>query len=190
MQEMTPSRYLTFTGLAWEGFWATGLIFLGTSSYFVRDWRWLQLVLALPTILTLSWCWLIPESPKWLMNHHKNLAFKQLLKIAERNKDDVIFKECSTIQLNQAKAADETKLDQIELRPVGTIFDIFKSKILLKHIFVMVIVWYSITLSYYGILLYLPKLPGGKNSDFRLIPTGYLIPIVKYFRLPISLGLI
>lgn len=38
-------------------FFAVGQIFLGTLAYFVRDYRFLQLYIAIPTVFFLSYWW-------------------------------------------------------------------------------------------------------------------------------------
>lgn len=35
-------------------------------AYFYRDWHYLQLSLSIPSILLVSYYWLVPESPRWL----------------------------------------------------------------------------------------------------------------------------
>lgn len=62
----------------------TGYIILPIIAYFVRDWRHLQLVTSLPWIFVLSYYWLVPESPRWLVTVGKKTeAIEILSKIAK-----------------------------------------------------------------------------------------------------------
>lgn len=157
MQELTPARYLTLSGLTWEMFWVVGMVYLGSTAYFIRDWKIHQLVLTIPTFMTLAWSWLIPESPTWnLAKCNKVSAMKTTITVATRNKDESFFQECHKVHKNSS----EMDLQQKVAQP-GRMVDLFRHKILLKHIVVMIIVYYSATVAYYGILLYTPSLPGG-----------------------------
>lgn len=54
-------------------------------AYFVREWRYLQLATSVPWIVTLSFYWLIPESPRWLITvGKKQEAIKILSYIAKK----------------------------------------------------------------------------------------------------------
>ncbi|CAG2183145.1 unnamed protein product, partial [Oppiella nova] len=44
---------------------AVGAAVLCLMAYYVRDWRQLQFVIALPVAFTLSYPWLFPESVRW-----------------------------------------------------------------------------------------------------------------------------
>lgn len=43
-----------------------GHLTLPLFAYFIRDWQDLQFALSIPSIVLLSYFWLIPESPRWL----------------------------------------------------------------------------------------------------------------------------
>lgn len=161
MQELTPARHLTLSGLTWEMLWVMGMVYLGSTAFFIPDWRIHQLILIIPTIVTLSWFWLIPESPSWhLTNDHKTETVKVATIIARRNRDYSFFDECNKMIASPNSDDDRCKKPTEDS---AKMMDLFRNKILLKHIIVMIIVWYSCTVAYYGILLYTPSLPGGKK---------------------------
>lgn len=56
-----------------------GYFTLPIIAYFVREWRYLQLVTSVPWVLTWSYFWLIPESPRWLITAGKKKEAIQLL---------------------------------------------------------------------------------------------------------------
>lgn len=169
--ELVPPKKRTFCGFTWEVFWGFGMVLLGIIAYFVRDWRHLQIALAIPTLITLAYTWIFPESPRWyLAKNRQKLAFEATIKIAEKNKDDAFFREYSTLQLDTYQTNEKDGDENVPLKnglkveephESATMLDLLSNKILLKHTLVMIAVWFSVTLSYYGILLYLPNLPGG-----------------------------
>jgi len=59
-------------------------------AYFLRDWSLLQLSFAITSIGLVSIYFLVPESPRWLLNHGKiQQAEENLRIIARRNKVDL-----------------------------------------------------------------------------------------------------
>lgn len=72
----------------------SGYLFLPMIAYFVREWRHLQLITSIPWIITISFYWLLPESPRWLITVGQNeeairvLTFiaKKLVSIYYQNK--------------------------------------------------------------------------------------------------------
>lgn len=56
-----------------------GYFTLPIIAYFIREWRYLQLVTSVPWVLTWSYFWLIPESPRWLISAGKKQEAIQLL---------------------------------------------------------------------------------------------------------------
>ena len=55
--ELFPAVYRTVAGTALELFWAAAWMFLALLAYLIRDWRYLQLAVTLPGILTLPLIW-------------------------------------------------------------------------------------------------------------------------------------
>lgn len=162
------------------------MVMLGIIAYFIRDWRNLQLALAIPTLLTLIFTWMFPESPKWyLAKNKKRDAFDVVVKIAKKNNDEEFFKEYNSMQMETYDTNEKHDQESAPLHKgfaddeheAASILDLFKNKILLKHSIVMITVFFSVTLSYYGILLYLPNLPGGRHLNFVL---SALIEITAY----------
>lgn len=95
--------------------WAIGTILWGGFAYFIRDWRWLQLTVSLPTIILLPALWYMDESPRWLAvrgQHDRALA---ILKRAARwngstlPPDHKIRKLMEITQSQASSAPEETE---------------------------------------------------------------------------------
>lgn len=50
----------------------------------------------------------------------------------------------------------------------ASILDLFRNDVLRKYNFIMVLVWFSVAISYYGIMFYLPGLSGERHLNFFL----------------------
>ncbi|XP_074657470.1 organic cation transporter protein-like [Tubulanus polymorphus] len=69
--ELFPASTRTVFSLMVQFYWAVGVIFLAVFAFFVRDWRYLQLVISIPAFLVLLGIWFFPESVPWLIAHGK-----------------------------------------------------------------------------------------------------------------------
>lgn len=67
VMELLPMRYRTAAGMGCSIVWALGMITLSLVSYSVQHWRYIQLAISLPCIVTFVYIWLIPESVRWLV---------------------------------------------------------------------------------------------------------------------------
>lgn len=57
--ELLPSKFRTIVGLIMQIAWAVGLSLLAGLSYFIPDWRILQLAISVPTAATVLYIWYI-----------------------------------------------------------------------------------------------------------------------------------
>ncbi|XP_064108581.1 organic cation transporter protein-like isoform X1 [Macrobrachium nipponense] len=86
MEVCTP-KYRAAVGVLAGMPWALGTIFWGSAAYFVRDWRYLQLTVSLPSLLIFIPLYLMDESPRWLIvEGYHTKALKVLKKAAKWNR--------------------------------------------------------------------------------------------------------
>lgn len=63
-----------------------GHLTLPLFAYFLRDWQDFQFALSIPSVILLTYFWLIPESPRWLFTMGRvEDATKLLEKAAKKN---------------------------------------------------------------------------------------------------------
>uniref|UniRef100_A0A0N5CFR4 MFS domain-containing protein n=1 Tax=Strongyloides papillosus TaxID=174720 RepID=A0A0N5CFR4_STREA len=131
-----------FTG----GFFALGQVVLGILAYFLRDYRFLQVSIALPTVFFLSYHFIVPESPRWLVSKKRYVeADKILRKAAKTNKTTIPEKwweEIDTMNENGDKSCLEKNHGYS---------DLFKTpKIRIRSI-VAFFIWPVVSMVYYGV---------------------------------------
>ncbi|OXU19889.1 hypothetical protein TSAR_009160 [Trichomalopsis sarcophagae] len=84
--ELFPAKFRTLIALVVLSMRAFGMAVLAGLSYAVADWRILQLVVSVPTAVTVFYIWLIPESPRWLLARNKLTEAEMVLdRIAHYN---------------------------------------------------------------------------------------------------------
>ncbi|XP_026473785.1 solute carrier family 22 member 6-A-like [Ctenocephalides felis] len=173
--ELFPVRHRTAVAVIWEIFWAGGCAFMASVAWILADWRYLQIVLALPAIVSVIYSWNIPESALWLTTIGKYRSAHQVCDRIMRfngTKQDMNRNgtTCQSEQLVENVVSDPV------IEKIGLI-GIFKNSLLRKHALVMTMVWFSVTLCYYGTVFYLPKLDGQRHVNFLI---GAFIEVVAY----------
>ncbi|KAJ8032611.1 Solute carrier family 22 member 5 [Holothuria leucospilota] len=84
--ESLVPRYRPLIGSIPNCAYSLGLMMMAGLAYLVRDWRKLNVILLVPSILILSFFWLIPESARWLLSQGKTEeAERTMQKIASMN---------------------------------------------------------------------------------------------------------
>ncbi|XP_042243092.1 uncharacterized protein LOC121880103 [Homarus americanus] len=85
--EVCETKHRSIVGIMSALPWAFGTMGWGGAGYLIRDWRWLQLAITLPSILLYPALWFMDESPRWLIvRGQHNRAMKVLEKAARWNK--------------------------------------------------------------------------------------------------------
>lgn len=175
LMELTPMKFRALLCCIWEIFWAVGIVYVGVISMYVFQWRTLQLYLIIPTALGVIFTFVLPESMHWQWTRNK---FKQLMKsysvIARRNGDKAFEEEEKLFQSDkdwaevtrECKEADRLAQDGQKTSGLSMILVIFRHSILRKHILIMSFFWFTVTMSYYAITFFLPRLAGDRHANF------------------------
>ncbi|XP_064619580.1 organic cation transporter protein-like [Lineus longissimus] len=85
--ELFPSHCRTRPGIAIQFFWAIGIMVLAGLAYWMQNWRHLQMMISVPSLVLAASYWFIPESLPWLIANRKDTEVEKTLnKIAKLNK--------------------------------------------------------------------------------------------------------
>lgn len=140
---------------------AVGEVLLGIIAYFVRDWRLLFQILYIPTILFISYYWLIPDSVRWLMVKGRNQeAIKILQTIGKINK-----KKLSKISIEEIL----NQKVEFPLQKCESDFRTFINSSLLTRLVICMFIWMTNTLVYYGLNLNSMLIEGSQHLNFILV---------------------
>ncbi|XP_050520905.1 organic cation transporter protein [Daktulosphaira vitifoliae] len=151
---------------------------MGLIAYFLRNWRQFQLAITLPALLFLSYWWVIPESPRWLLAMgRKKEACKILTTGAEHNKR----------KLNSNfENLMEIKTEKIEENKAN-LFDLFRTSNLRTKTLAVFFNWAVCGLCFYGLAQYMGEIGGNifinvAASGLIELPGAFLcIYFMEYF---------
>ncbi|XP_042359804.1 solute carrier family 22 member 2-like [Plectropomus leopardus] len=165
--EIVGVKYRRTVGVTFEMLFSVGVL-IPLLSYFITDWRWLQVVMTAPYILFLCYYWFIPESPRWLISQKK---FAKALEITE-----AIAKE-NKRKLKNSEALTE---DEEETSPPVSVLDLIRTPNIRKHTFILMFNWFISSLVYQGLIMWVGITGGNVYIDFLIsglveFPAAFLI---------------
>ncbi|KAK3084599.1 hypothetical protein FSP39_016090 [Pinctada imbricata] len=106
--ELFLPQYRGMAGATLEVFWGVTVVLLGGIAYWLQNWRHIQLAITLPSLLTVGYYWLVPESLRWLIIQKRVTQVEELVaKITKVNKLPYPRDTMATIK-EQAKFAVAT----------------------------------------------------------------------------------
>ncbi|KAI8123043.1 hypothetical protein FF38_11699, partial [Lucilia cuprina] len=74
-------KHRSWMSIAFSASYPVGMIILAVAAYLVEPWRYLQLTLTIPALLLILNCYLMDESPRWLIaNKRYDRAYRILFK--------------------------------------------------------------------------------------------------------------
>ncbi|XP_050415521.2 organic cation transporter protein [Patella vulgata] len=154
MELVGPSKR-TFCGIVIDFFWILGLFGLGGLAYWLRDWRHLTLACSIPAVVFLSYGWLVPESPRWLLSRGRNDEAEAIIKkVAESNKRVV-----------PSNMFGDDTLDE---GPKSKLSEMFTTPRLVITSVILFYNWFVVNLVYYGLSLNIGNLSGDIYLNYTL----------------------
>ncbi|XP_043552226.1 solute carrier family 22 member 2-like isoform X2 [Chiloscyllium plagiosum] len=166
--ELVGLQYRRTVGILYQVCFSSGMMLLAAVAYFIPDWRNLQLATTIPGFFFLTYYWLIPESPRWMLSQKKNTeAVNVIQQMAKRNGKSFSKK----IEIVEEHSEDFNRPSFVEL---------VRTPQMRKHTFILTFNWFAITLVYQGLIMRLGTLGGNIYLDFFIsgaveIPAAILI---------------
>ncbi|XP_049872502.1 organic cation transporter protein-like isoform X2 [Pectinophora gossypiella] len=82
--ELIGAKYRETVGIIYQIPFNLGHLSLPLFGYYLRDWSTFQLAISLPSILFLSYYYLLPESPRWLMTAGRTDEAVKIMEVAAK----------------------------------------------------------------------------------------------------------
>ncbi|XP_060081317.1 organic cation transporter protein-like [Ylistrum balloti] len=142
-----------YAGMVISFFFSLGLMFVAGVGYFARHWFYINIICSVPAAVFICYWWLIPESPRWLINKQRYAEVNTIIqKAAKVNK--------VKIEKNLFKKGTETETTA----PPGRMWHLFSTKVMLFRTLVILYNWCIVSMIYYGLSLN----AGNLGGDFYL----------------------
>lgn len=185
LMETVGAEGRTSMGMLYQCFFAVGFMLLPGIAYFVNEWRALQLWISIPSALMLLYYWILPESPRWLMQQgrHKE-ALKILGKVAKTNGGSLPSEEELNVILNSVERERKNQ-EKEEMSILQRFINFFRSIITLlstrnmrRRCLIIFFAWFVVSMVYYGLTF-----SGGNinTSPYLLVFLSGLVEIPSYF---------
>lgn len=133
------------------------LLILAVLAYYIRDWRALILATVLPGIFVVFTFSMIPESPRWLLSEGRVKEAEEIMKDAALINGVTISKPIRLLSHSKGKGHSKHEVK-----------DLFKHRVLCSITLVLMFVWFTCSLVYYGISLNLKNLGGDIYTNFAI----------------------
>ncbi|AUH66397.1 MFS transporter [Paracoccus zhejiangensis] len=144
--------------LVWlEGFWAVGTIVIALTAWLAsvngaaEAWRWIFAVAAFPALIGFWLRLWLPESPMFLVRHDRQDEVRHVMNRVLTTNGKAPLPEGSRITTASHDPASETSIfaPALRARTLG-----------------ILIVWFLVSLSYYGVFIWLPGQLAGEGFGF------------------------
>ncbi|XP_057654070.1 organic cation transporter protein-like isoform X1 [Diorhabda carinulata] len=184
--ELVGGDWRTITGISYLFPVSVSYITVSGIAWLLRDWRHFQLAISIPGFLFFTLWWVLPESPRWLLAFGKTKEVMYILKRASKFN-------------NKPLPANLDKQLQPNLRSPSienvSVFDLFRTSSMRKKTFCQFVIWFSVYLVYYGLVLNLSNIGGNLYINSALqgaveipaIAISIYILLKKGRRWPLSL---
>ncbi|XP_030756859.1 solute carrier family 22 member 3-like [Sitophilus oryzae] len=162
--EIVEGKWRTIIPILYQIPFGLGNSVMSIVAYFLRDWRKFHLTISLLSFLFVSFIWLIPESPRWLLvAGKKNKAFKELIFAAKENKRDMPnFKDTLQNITHNKSCKDNGKLKQL-----------FSTRELSKRTILLCINWAIAGITFFAFTQYMGFI--GNNLFLNVALGGFTV---------------
>jgi len=158
--ELVGSSKRGLFGMTLQASFAVGIVVLSVVAYLSPHWRHLTMLISLMGLPFISYHWIIPESPRWLLSQNRlHEAVKVLEDIAKGN--GTFLSEKVKLALDSPKKTDKkSKGARIDTSNEG-LSDLFRHPRLAMITCIQIYSWFVNSAAYYGLTLAAGSAGGG-----------------------------
>ena len=179
--EIIGVKWRELVGVLYQVPFNLGHLSLPLFAYFIRDWRTLQFALSIPSVILISYYWLIPESPRWLFTIGRvDESVKVLEKAAKWNK-------LPSENIRASLEATYEGKTQSERNAKGNFLDLFRTPNMRVKTICMDFNWFVCGMCFFGVSQYVGEIGGNifinvtLSAVFTIPGTILCIILLKYW---------
>jgi MFS transporter, OCT family, solute carrier family 22 (organic cation transporter), member 4/5 len=177
--ELVGHKMRVIGGSVIQSFYAVGEVLMGIVALYFHNWRTFLQILYAPSLLCISYFWLLPESVRWLLAKGRKAEAEAILRTAARvNGKQLQESVFDNLYNDNRPLAEILETEEEKTRKSYPIVEVFKHRTLLIRMINCAFCWLTNTLVYYGLSLNSVNIAGNKYTNFILIS---LIEIPAYF---------
>lgn len=152
--ELIGTKWRELVSVLYQVPFNLGHLTLPIFAYYLRDWHKLQFALSIPSIVLISYYWLVPESPRWLFTIGRtNDSANVLEKAAKFNKLPT-----DSIKVNLEKHAISTQTTSQVAR--GNMLDLVRTPNMRSKTLSMCFNWMVCGVCFFGVAQYIGESEG------------------------------
>lgn len=154
VMELVGTKWRTTLGVLYQIPFNMGHLSLAGLSYLLRDWKYLQIAISLPSAILVTYYWILPESPRWLLAVGKvDESIEMMEKAAKHNhlptaqiRDEVQ----KYVQINNKSTENRT----------GNMFDLIRTPNIRIRTLAICFNWIVCGLCFFGVAQFLGQIGG------------------------------
>lgn len=160
LEQVSPALRARITSTSFL-LWTAGMCLLPLLAWATRDWQLLGLVTTVPFYLIVLGCWLLPESPRWLLSRGRlDQCSRALENIAATNRRKVPESLQETLQTIVATHNTERNYGALQL---------FKYRLVCIRTLLLTACYTCYNLFYYGLAYNMANVSGNEFWNFFLL---------------------
>lgn len=163
--EIVGVKWRTTACILYQIPFAIGHASLGLFGYYIRDWRILQITISTPALVLLSFYWILPESPRWLLSVGRVDEAIEILKYGAKM-NGAAGTETEAAHLELLEIARQNCV--FRCRKGGNIKELFKTKDTIIKIISTSIIWSVIGFCYFGVAQYMAHIGGNMFMNIAI----------------------
>lgn len=156
VMELVGTEWRTFMGIIYQIPFNFAHLTMPLISYFLRDWHHFQIAISIPSLVLVSYYWVLPESPRWLLTGGQKDKAVQILQSAAKSNglptEDIEQKVETYLKGRIDSVVDDTKK--------GNVLDLVRTPVIRVYTLCICFNWGVCGLGFFGLAQFCGNLAG------------------------------
>ncbi|XP_027630949.1 solute carrier family 22 member 16 isoform X2 [Tupaia chinensis] len=163
--EIIGMKSRTWASMQLHSFFAIGAVLVALTAYVVRTWWLYQLILSTVTIPFIMCCWILPETPFWLLSKGRYREAQNVVDMIARWNGTRSYKlsELLSLDLSEFTHNKPSKTEKHSL------CELFRDCDITTRTLILWLVWFTASLGFYTLALNTYSLGGNEYLNFFLL---------------------